>query len=102
MSEKKRPKALTLHEMAKELDFTCDWCYIQYIYDSMVNGQRAQAIRLYEAIPSNEIETFRIALFELVNNPDEIVKLGKYLGFDKTKIENLFFDNGVAIPQFEM
>jgi ABC-type metal ion transport system substrate-binding protein len=45
-------------ELAKELDFTTEQEYFEYIIDSEINGQRQQVKRLIKALKKDDIKTF--------------------------------------------
>lgn len=91
----------TLLELAKELDFETEYDYFGYVLESYINGQNKQSRRLFEAIPSNDIEQFERTILDLANE-ETVIDLLKYLGYSKTKIENVYFNNWQNVPHFNI
>jgi len=54
-----KKKLLTL---AKELDFTAEWQYYQYIIDSWYNGQKQQVLQLYKQMKKEDKKEFIVMI----------------------------------------
>ena len=65
-----KKKLLTL---AKELDFTAEWQYYQYIIDSWYNGQKTQALKLYNQMKKEDRKEFLNSIDEtMTTNSNEL------------------------------
>ena len=93
-------KQKTLLELAEGLDFEQAHEYTNYIIDSLVNGNRKQVKDLYNAINPNEWKTFERDLLSQ-GGEKYTLEVAQLLGFNKTRIENIFFDNWEPVPHIE-
>ncbi len=90
-----------LIQLAKELDFKTENEYINYIVESLINGQRKQVFNLMKAVNSSEIDTVKRELFFLATTK-QLIEICKIAKMNKTEIENIFFDNGEEIPEIKI
>lgn len=91
----------TIIELAKELDFQTETEYIQYIVDSLVNGQRKQVYDLMKAVNPSEMGAITLGLLNLATE-EQLIKICKIANMSKTQIENIYFDNWESVPNIEM
>jgi hypothetical protein len=90
-----------LTQLAQELEFTTEVEYINYIVESLINGQRKQVYDLMQAVQPEDIETVKRELLHLATE-EQLIKICKIANMSKTEIENIFFDNWESVPHIEM
>ena len=92
---------MKLTELAKELDFTTAIEYVNYIVESLINGQRKQVCDLMKAVEPSEMDTVKRDLLYLATEK-QLIEICKIANMSKMEIENIFFDNWESVPHIEM
>ena len=90
-----------LIQLAQELEFNSEHEYINYIVESLINGQRKQVYNLMQAVKPEELDTVKRELLHLATE-EQLIKICKIANMSKTEIENIYFDNWEPIPHIEM
>jgi dimeric dUTPase (all-alpha-NTP-PPase superfamily) len=91
---------MRLLELAKELDFNTEEDYINYIVESLINGQRKQVKELMMQIDYRDIDAVKLGLLHLATEK-QLIEICKIAGMSKTEIENIYFDNWEPVPHIE-
>ena len=64
-----------IDKLIKERDFETPADYYEYILDSIANGQRPQAVQLYQNMRKVNREIFLFSFISELSNQIEIIKL---------------------------
>ncbi len=92
---------MKLIELAKDLDFTTETEYVNYIVESLINGQRKQVHNLMKQVEPSELDTVKRELLYLATEK-QLIEICKIANMSKTEIENIFFDNWESVPHIEI
>jgi len=59
-----------MKKLLKDLDFTTEYQYFEYIIESYINGQKKQAKELFQAMPLDKREYFILEWLDQETNCD--------------------------------
>ena len=90
-----------LIQLAKDLEFNTESEYINYIVESLINGQRKQVKDLMQAVSPEDMNTVKRELLQLATEK-QLIEICKIANMSKTEIENIYFDNWENVPHIEM